>query len=279
MPDRTSSTLRRFALAALLPLAACMSAPPLPVADAPLMALRTAAPDATAASTASQGYRLSVGDTIEIKLFYNPELNEQQVIRPDGRITMQLIGELQAAGLTSADLEALVRQRYTGILRTPVPAVFVRRYVPQKVYVGGHVNQPAAVPVEGPVTLMQAVFQVGGFKFNAEKRNVLVFRNNGLPDASVMVVNLDQQLTPGSVVCEPLPQCAADPATGVLRQGDVVLQPNDVVYVPQTSIGQLAQYMDENIGKIIPLFRNMGVNLYYQLNRNLKTTTTVVPAP
>jgi hypothetical protein len=73
-----------------------------------------------------------------------------------------------------------------------------------------------------------------------------------------------------------MPQCARDPATGVLRLGDIVMQPNDIVYVPQSAIGQLAQFMDENIGRIVPLFRNMGVNLYYQINRDLKTTTTIV---
>lgn len=261
---------------ALLLLGAC-SAPIVSTVDAPALPARlatSAAPPAVA-----QDYRLSVGDSVEIKLFYNPELNELQVVRPDGRITMQLIGELQAAGLTTAEVEAQLKTKYTGILRTPTPSVFVRKYVQQRVFVGGQVSNPSAVPVEGPLTLMQAIFHSGGFKFTAEKRNVLVFRNNGLPNAEVLVVNLEQQLNAAqtSTDCEPMPKCAQDVPAGTFRRGDVALLPNDIVYIPQTAIGQLAQYMDENIYRIIPLFRNIGVNMYYQLNKELRTTTTIVP--
>lgn len=264
-------------LAALLPPVIGGCAAPLPTAQAPLMPLRAALPEPNAPAPDAGGYRLSVGDQIEVKMFNNPELNELQAVRPDGRITMQLVGEMRAAGLTTAELEAQLKQRFTGIVRTPQPTVFVRKYVQQRVYVGGQVNTPLVVPVEGPITLMQAVFHAGGFRFNAEKRNVLVFRNNGLVDAMTLVVDLEQQLQPGYATCTPEPACRTDPATGQLRNGDIALQPNDIVYVPQNSIGHLAQYMDENIGKIVPLFRNMGVNLYYQLNRTLRTTTTVAP--
>lgn len=244
--------------------------------DAPPLPARLAT--SAAAPGAAQDYRLAVGDSIEIKLFYNPELNELQVIRPDGRITMQLIGELQAAGLTTAEMEAQLKAKFTGILRTPTPSVFVRKYVLQRVFVGGQVNNPSTVPVEGPLTLMQAIFHSGGFKFTAERRNVLVFRNNGLPSAEVLIVNLEQQLNAAqtSADCEPMPKCAQEVPAGTFRRGDVALLPNDIVYIPQTAIGQLAQYMDENIGRIIPLFRNMGVNLYYQLNNETRTTTTIV---
>lgn len=259
-----------FLLIALLQLQGCISMPLLDQTGAKSLTVRApSASEYSVSQDAVGGYRLSVGDQIEVKLFYNPELNENLVIRPDGKISMQLIGEQRIAGLTPAETENLLVQKFTGIVKEPVLTVIVRKYVTQRVYIGGEVHSQSSVPMEGPMTLMQAVFHAGGFKFNAERRNVLVFRNNGLPDAKVFMVNLDQQLdVQGSAEpqCEPAPQCQQDPATGQIRLGDIALYPNDIVYVPQTGIGKLAQFLDENIAKIIPLYKNMGVNLYYDLH-------------
>ena len=278
-PSPARRWMQRIAGLALLALSLTACVAPLPTPQAPAVVVRPAPQQPVkAADDGANLYHLSVGDLIEIKFFYNPELNEAQAIRPDGRISMQLVGELHAAGLTTGELEGLLKQKYDGIVKVPRPTVFVRKYVQQRVYVGGQVNTPVVVPVEGPVTLMQAVFHAGGFRFNAEKRNVLVFRNNGLPSSEILVVNLEQQLepVPPSAQCTPGQPCQND-GTILARIGDITLLPNDIVYVPQTTIGQVAQFMDENIGKIIPLYRNMGVNLYYQLNKSLNTTTTITP--
>ena len=266
-------------------MAGCSSAP-LTTANEAMVPIKAANADNT--QTASDDYRLAVGDAIEVKLFFNPEMNESQAIRPDGKITMQLIGELMVAGMTTAEVEELLRSRYVGLLKKPQPTVFVRKFAPQRVYIGGQVPTPAAIPFEGPLTLMQAIITTGGFRFNAEKRNILVFRNNGLSNAETLVVNLEQQLEPvgtqsaaancaTSICPTDAPLKVADNAPGYIRRGDIRLQANDIIYVPQTTIGQVAQYMDENFAKIFPLYHNMGVNLYYQLNKRLQSTMVIQP--
>ena len=61
-------------------------------------------------NTPAMEYKIQPGDQLDIKLFYNPELNEQLTVRPDGRITMQLVNDVVAAGLTPAQLTAILRR-------------------------------------------------------------------------------------------------------------------------------------------------------------------------
>jgi len=68
-------------------------------------------------------YRIQPGDQLDIKLFYNPELNEQLTVRPDGRITLQLVNDVLAAGLTPAELTAVLTKAYATELRNPKVAV------------------------------------------------------------------------------------------------------------------------------------------------------------
>ncbi len=86
-------------------------------------------------------YHIQVGDQIDIKFFYNPELNEQVTVRPDGRIGLQLVGELVTAGMTAGELKAVLVNKYAEQLRDPEVAVIVRSFsVPV---------EQAAVPVQG----------------------------------------------------------------------------------------------------------------------------------
>jgi polysaccharide export outer membrane protein len=263
---------RRFVLVLGVAVAACAEFPAYTNQGRSAMLQTAPSVDVAAATAAAPRiYRLAVGDQIDIKFFYTPELNESLVIRPDGRISLQLIGELDAAGHPPSEVEQTIRRRYSGILKDPQATVIVRKYAPQRIYVAGEVQTQSALVTEGPITLMQAVAQSGGFKFNAERANVLVFRSNGLPESTVFVVDLEQQLRPehvADVTCDPGSPCAASGA-GELRFGDIALMPGDLVFVPQTRIGRLAQYMDENFNKIVPLYRNIGANLYYQLGKTV----------
>ena len=87
-------------------------------------------------------YRLVPGDVIEIRLFYNPELNEQVQIRPDGRVSLQLIGEVGVAGQTISEATAYLSKAYLKEVRVPGLTLQVRAFGAQKIYVTGEVNRP-----------------------------------------------------------------------------------------------------------------------------------------
>ena len=73
-------------------------------------------------------YALQVGDQLSVRFYFNTELNEEVIIRPDGRISLQLIGDVQAAGRSPEELAADITQRYTGELANPKVTVIVRQF-------------------------------------------------------------------------------------------------------------------------------------------------------
>ena len=121
-------------------------------------------------------YTIAPGDELDIKFFFNPELNETITVRPDGMISLQLIDEIQAAGLQPAELDQKLTDLYSRELRKPVLTVIVRSFTRQRVYVGGEVNTPGLIELSGGLTALQAVFQSAGFKETADPAETLVIR-------------------------------------------------------------------------------------------------------
>lgn len=120
------------------------------------------------------------GDVIEIRFFYTPELNVVQTIRPDGKIFLQLIGEVHAAKMTALDLQKELYERYQKYMKEVDIAIFVQSFSELYVYVGGHVNEPGTVYMERrrPFTAMEAVMKAGGINTElANYENVVLIRH------------------------------------------------------------------------------------------------------
>jgi polysaccharide export outer membrane protein len=161
-----------------------------------------------------QEYKIQPGDTLDIKFFYNSELNELITVRPDGRISMQLAHEVMAAGKTPAELTKTLEFFYKKELENPEITVIVRSFSAQKVYVGGEVNKPGAVVITSPITVMQAIFAAGGLKDTALISEVIVIRRVSPNKPLVIPVNLKKAID------------------GTDTNQDITLMPDDVVYVP-----------------------------------------------
>jgi len=82
-------------------------------------------------------YRMQPGDEMDIKFFFNPELNQTVFVRPDGKISLPVVDDVQAAGLTPSELDALITQIYARELRKPMVTVIVKTFTGRQVYVGG----------------------------------------------------------------------------------------------------------------------------------------------
>src|SRR5208337_4761261 len=121
---------------------------------------------------------LKPGDVVEIKFAYAGQFNENQTVRPDGKIEMQLIGEVAAEGKTPSELRDELINLYTPQLKHPELAVVVRGLYERRVYVGGEVNKPGPVDIPGEMTALEAIMLAGGFNLErAEVRSVIVARN------------------------------------------------------------------------------------------------------
>ena len=75
-----------------------------------------------------QDYRIQVGDNLDVKFFFNPDLNQEATVRPDGRITLQLVGEVMASGRTVEQLKTLLTQSYEDELKNPSITVILRSF-------------------------------------------------------------------------------------------------------------------------------------------------------
>jgi polysaccharide biosynthesis/export protein len=189
-------------------------------------------------------YRIRPGDVLTIKFFYNPELNETLPVRPDGRISLQLVDEPVAAGRTPAELKTELTKLYGPSLKQPSVTVIVKDLSPRRVYVGGEVGTPGLMLVEGRLTLVQALFQAGGLRRSSHTSNVVILRYQGTERPAFMKVDIRAALEKG------------DP------RSDVMLQPLDIVWVPKTKIARFDDFMDQYIREVIPVPISLGVTYW-----------------
>jgi len=185
-------------------------------------------------------YRIQVGDQLEIKFFYDTELNEQVIVRPDGRISLQLVHEVMASGLTPAELTSLLTEKYAAELKKPELTIIVRSFGAQKVYVDGEVAKPGMVPLLGYVTILQAISQAGGLKDSARTNEVMVIRHGANNKPLALVVNLDK-IHDGSDMHQNIP-----------------LKSFDIVYVPRSPIADVNVWVDQYLRKNIPVSLSIG---------------------
>ena len=107
-------------------------------------------------------YRIGREDVLEVVVWREPELTRVVPVRPDGKISLPLAGELDAAGKTPAELQAGLTKALGSYIQDPAVAVLVREINGARVYVLGEVTHPGGFPLRGPMTVVQAVALAGG---------------------------------------------------------------------------------------------------------------------
>jgi polysaccharide export outer membrane protein len=128
-----------------------------------------------AAPTAAD-YRLTVGDKLRVEVYKDSQLSQSLQVRPDGKITLPLAGDIAAAGRTPLELRDGIVDSLKAYISNPVVTVIVVETVPKTVYVVGEVNSPGPHPMSGPMTVLQALAMAGGFKDFAKKNDIVIRR-------------------------------------------------------------------------------------------------------
>jgi len=194
-------------------------------------------------------YILQFGDVIDIKFYYNPELNERVTIRPDGKISLQLVDEVEAVGLIPSELDRILTEKYSKILSQPEVAVIIQEFAGQKVYVGGEVNSPGLIPISGKLTSLQAIFQAGGFKNTAKLKSIVILRDQGTKKPLFTTINLKEDLKKHT------------------QHNDILLKPYDIIFVPKTTIAKINQFVDQYIKKLLPVSLTVGFSYVLWLEK------------
>lgn len=178
-------------------------------------------------------YVFSPGDTIDVKFFYTPDLNETLIIRPDGQISLQIIGEVKATGKTPAQLRGLLKRLYAPYLKDPEISVIVRSFSNQRVFVGGQVMKPGTVEMSDQMTVLEALIEAGGLDYRqAQAKNVVVIRYHKNKRYGYKI-NME-------------------PVLEGKESRPFFLEPKDIVYVPRTEIAKVNQWIDQHINQIVP---------------------------
>jgi polysaccharide export outer membrane protein len=161
----------------------------------------------------SDKYVIGPEDVLSIHVWKEDALTRQVPVRSDGRISLPLIDEVQAAGLTPLQLKEKLTVRLKEFIDNPSVSVIVTEANSQKVYVSGEVKTPGVYQLRGETRLLQVIPMAGGFTEWADQKKVLIIRKEGEKDRRI-VVNYKKIVS------------------GEDMSANIVLKPGDTIIVP-----------------------------------------------
>jgi polysaccharide export outer membrane protein len=124
-------------------------------------------------------YKVGPGDKLRIEVYKDQQLSQSVQVRPDGKITLPLIGDMEATGRTPIELRDTIAKSLKDYVNNPTVTVIVVEALASQVYVMGEVGHPGTMQLHGPTTILQALAMAGGFKEFANTKDVKVLRPNG----------------------------------------------------------------------------------------------------
>jgi polysaccharide biosynthesis/export protein len=170
--------VRSFTAVSLVAIA-LLCATPAPTAGQP--APRSPGANATAGApvpvTPSSDYVIGAEDVLNVVFWKEKDLSAEVVVRPDGKISLPMLNDVQAAGLTPEQLASVVAKAALKFVRDPGATVIVKAIHSRKVYVIGEVGKPGTFPLGDEMNVLQAIAQAGGFLEHADKGGVVIVRN------------------------------------------------------------------------------------------------------
>jgi polysaccharide export outer membrane protein len=168
---------------------------------------------APAGAQAPTAYRLGPGDVLEVSVWGFPDLTRTVAVRPDGRVSLPLVGEVEAAGRTADELQRELTRRFALYVRNPQVAVIVREFRKVRVSVLGQVGRPGTFELLPPVRVLDALSSAGGLLEGADRKAARLIRADGT------VLQLDlERAEQGDPSQNPL-----------LETGDTLVVPEDLV--------------------------------------------------
>src|SRR6267142_3965619 len=152
---------------------------------APVLSATGAAKDADkkkpaqAPAAVNDEYRVGPGDKLRIEVYKDQQLSQSVQVRPDGKITLPLVGDMEATGRTPIELRDRIATSLRDYINNPTVTVIVVEALASQVFVMGEVTHPGTMQLHGPTTILQALAMAGGFKEFANTKDVKVLRPNG----------------------------------------------------------------------------------------------------
>ncbi len=198
---------RRLILALFVPCLFCIAQDK----DTAAMPAQVAAP-VMAAGTATDTYVIGASDTITVSVWKEPTLTGSLLVRPDGMISMPLLGDVQASGLTPLQLSGLIQEKLKKFVQDPNVSVVLTQIRSKVIYLLGEVGKKGPVEMTPGMTLLEAISSAGGLTDFANSKKIYILRNDSgthqkIPlrykDALKGDIALNVLLKPGDTIVVP----------------------------------------------------------------------------
>lgn len=166
---------------------------------------------------ATANYRIGPGDVLNVFVWHNSDLTSQMPVRPDGRISMPLVGDVVAAGNTPSELAAKIQEKLQAYVKDPLVTVIPTQFVglfTRQIRVIGEAAQPRAIPYSANMTVLDVMIDVGGLTKYADGDSAVLVRAVNGKEVSYQV-HLDSLVRDGDVT------------------QNVAMQPGDILIIPQ----------------------------------------------
>ena len=122
------------------------------------------------------GYVIGPEDVLGVLFWRDEDMTGDAVVRPDGMITLPLVGDVRAAGMSPDELKAVIEKEAARYLTEPTVTILVREINSRKVFITGEVAQPGEYPLTGPLTVLQLIALAGGLNEYADKNGIMTMR-------------------------------------------------------------------------------------------------------
>jgi len=172
----------------------------------------------------AERYRIQASDVLVVKYRYSPEYDYSLMVQPDGFISLPIVGEVKVGGLTLAEAIEATTKQASRRLRDPEVTIEVKEFQRPRFFVTGEVGAPGEFPLRGRLGLLEAIAMAGGFKQSAKHSQVVHFRQVDKAHARRTVLNA-KELAKNE------------------EERDIVLQPGDLLFVPQNRISKVTTIM------------------------------------
>ena len=170
-------------------------------------------PDSKKPAPVDPSYIIGSMDILEIQVWKEPDFSRQALVRPDGKITLPLIGDLHVSGMTTMTLKELLTEKLKDFIDSPEVTVILVESHSKNFYIIGKITQPGTYPLMKDMTVLQAISVAGGLGEWADSDSIRIIRKSG---GKEKILHFDYKKV----------------TSGKNLEQNIVLQPNDTIVVP-----------------------------------------------
>jgi polysaccharide export outer membrane protein len=170
-------------------------------------------PNSNKAAPVDPSYIIGPMDILEIQVWKEPDFSRQALVRPDGKITLPLVGDLHVSGMTTMALKELLTEKLKDFIDSPEVTVILVESHSKNFYIIGKIIQPGTYPLMKDMTVLQAISVAGGLGEWADSDSIRIIRKSG---GKEKILHFDYKKV----------------TSGKNLEQNIVLQPNDTIVVP-----------------------------------------------